>query len=87
MHWIAPDPSPRFALTRAVVTAIAVCLIAGLVLAARDGGFRSGCRALARLAVGLAEGAQRFRYDMARGQPAPGRRAVRGGRGDVLLAC
>ena len=31
----APDPSPRFALTRAVVTLIAVGLLGGLVLAAR----------------------------------------------------
>jgi uncharacterized protein (TIRG00374 family) len=66
MYWIAPDPSPRFALTRAVVTAIAVCLIAGLVLAARGtGGLPQRLSRFGRLAVGLAEGAQRFRYDMA----------------------
>src|SRR5438093_2408703 len=38
MYWVAPDPSPRFAATRALVTAIAACLIVGLVLAARGTG-------------------------------------------------
>src|SRR5438067_6541584 len=38
MYWIAPDPSPQFAVTRAIVTAIAACLIIGLVLAARGTG-------------------------------------------------
>ena len=66
MYWIAPDPSPQFAATRAFVTAIAVCLIAGLVLAARGtGGLPRRLAPFGSLAVGLAERAQRFRYDMA----------------------
>lgn len=66
MYWIAPDPSPRFAATRAFVTAIAVCLIGGLVLAARGtGGLPQRLSRFGTLAVGFAERAQRFRYDMA----------------------
>jgi len=66
MYWIAPDPSPQFALTRAIVTAIAVCLVGGLVLAARGtGGLPQRLSRFGTLAVGLAERAQRFRYDMA----------------------
>jgi uncharacterized protein (TIRG00374 family) len=66
VYWIAPDPSPRFALTRAVVTAIAVCLIGGLVLAARGtGGLPQRLSRFGTLAVNLAERAQRFRHDMA----------------------
>lgn len=66
MYWIAPDPSPRFVATRAFVTAIAVCLIGGLVLAARGtGGLPRRLSRFGTLAVGLAERAQRFRHDMA----------------------
>jgi len=66
MYWIAPDPSPQFATTRAFVTAIAACLIGGLVLAARGtGGLPQRLAPFGTLAVGLAERAQRFRYDMA----------------------
>jgi glycosyltransferase 2 family protein len=66
MYWIAPDRSPRFAATRAVVTAIAVFLIGGLVVAARGtGGLPRRLAPFGKLAVGLAERAQRFRYDMA----------------------
>jgi glycosyltransferase 2 family protein len=66
MYWIAPDPSPRFAATRAFVTAIAACLIGGLVLAARGtGGLPRRLAPFGTFAVGLAERAQRFRYDMA----------------------
>src|SRR5258705_10077666 len=38
MYWIAPHPSPQFALPRPILTAIAVCLVGGLVLAARGTG-------------------------------------------------
>jgi hypothetical protein len=66
MYWIAPDPSPQFAATRAFVTAIAACLIVGLVLAARGtGGLPQRLSRFGNLAVGLAERAQRFRHDMA----------------------
>jgi uncharacterized protein (TIRG00374 family) len=66
MYWIAPDPSPQFAATRAIITAIAVCLVGGLVLAARGtGGLPQRLSRFGTLAVGLAERAQRFRYDMA----------------------
>jgi hypothetical protein len=66
MYWIAPDPSPQFAATRAFVTAIAVCLIVGLVLAAHGtGGLPQRLSRFGTLAVGLAERAQRFRHDMA----------------------
>lgn len=66
MYWIAPDPSPEFALTRAFVTAIALCLIGGLVLAARGtGGLPRRLAPFGSMAVGLAERAQRFRHDMA----------------------
>ena len=66
MYWIAPDPSPQFAVTRAIVTGIAACLILGLVLAARGtGGLPQRLARFGALAVGLAERAQRFRYDMA----------------------
>ncbi len=66
MYWIAPDPSPQFAATRALVTAIAVLLIVGLVLAARGtGGLPQRLARFGTLAVGLAERAQRFRHDMA----------------------
>jgi uncharacterized protein (TIRG00374 family) len=66
MYWIAPDPSPQFAATRALVTAIAVFLIVGLVLAARGtGGLPRRLARFGTLAVGLAERAQRFRHDMA----------------------
>ena len=66
MYWIAPDPSPQFAATRAFVTVIAVCLIGGLVLAARGtGGLPRRLARFGNLAVGLAERAQRFRHDMA----------------------
>lgn len=66
MYWIAPDPSPQFAMTRLFVTAIAVCLVGGLVLAARGtGGLPRRLAPLGSCAVGLAERAQRFRHDMA----------------------
>ena len=66
MYWIAPDPSPQFVATRAFVTALAVCLIGGLVLAARGtGGLPQRLSRFGTLAVGFAERAQRFRYDMA----------------------
>jgi glycosyltransferase 2 family protein len=66
MYWIAPDPSPQFAATRVLVTAIAVFLIVGLVLAARGtGGLPQRLAPFGTLAVGLAERAQRFRHDMA----------------------
>ena len=66
MYWIAPDPSPQFAATRLFVTAIAACLIVGLVLAARGtGGLPQRLSRFGNLAVGLAERAQRFRHDMA----------------------
>jgi glycosyltransferase 2 family protein len=66
MYWMAPDPSPQFAVTRWFVTAIAVCLVGGLVLAARGtGGLPKRLAPFGSLAVGLAERAQRFRYDMA----------------------
>jgi uncharacterized protein (TIRG00374 family) len=66
MYWVAPDPSPRFAATRAIVTAMAALLILFLVLAARGtGGLPERLSRFGTLAVGLAEGAQRFRYDMA----------------------
>jgi hypothetical protein len=65
-YWVAPDPSPRFVATRALVTAIAICLIVGLVLAARGtGGLPRRLARFGTLAVGLAERAQQFRYDMA----------------------
>jgi uncharacterized protein (TIRG00374 family) len=66
MYWVAPDPSPQFALTRAIVTVIAVCLLGGLVLAARGtGGLPRRLAPFGTFAVGLAERAQRFRHDMA----------------------
>jgi len=66
MYWVAPDPSPQFAVTRAVVTLIAVCLLGGLVLAARGtGGLPRRLAPFGSVAVGLAERAQRFRHDMA----------------------
>jgi uncharacterized protein (TIRG00374 family) len=66
MYWVAPDPSPRFAATRAFVTVIAVCLLGGIVLAARGtGGLPRRLAPFGTFAVGLAERAQRFRHDMA----------------------
>lgn len=66
MYWIAPDPSPEFAVTRAFVTVIAVCLVGGLILAARGtGGLPRRLARFGSLVVGLAERAQQFRYDMA----------------------
>lgn len=66
MYWIAPDPSPSFVATRAFVTAIAVCLIGGILLAARGtGGLPQRLARFGSLAVSLAERAQRFRHDMA----------------------
>jgi uncharacterized protein (TIRG00374 family) len=66
MYWIAPDPSPQFTMTRAFITAIAVCLILGLVLAARGtGGLPQRLAPFGSFVVGLAERAQRFRHDMA----------------------
>ena len=66
MYWVAPDPSPQFALTRTIVTVIAVCLLGGLVLAARGtGGLPRRLAPFGTFAVGLAERAQRFRHDMA----------------------
>src|SRR5258705_5657577 len=66
LYWIAPDPSPRFVATRAFVTAIAVCLIGGILLAARGtGGLPRRLARFGNFAVGLAERAQRFRHDMA----------------------
>ncbi len=66
MYWVAPDPSPRFAATRAAVTVMAAMLILFLVLAARGtGGLPERLSRFGALAVGLAERAQRFRYDMA----------------------
>src|SRR5258705_11641868 len=66
MYWTAPDPSPQFALTRAIVTAIAVCLIGGLVLAARGaGGLPQRLSRFGTLAGAPAETAQRVCYHMA----------------------
>jgi uncharacterized protein (TIRG00374 family) len=66
MYWVAPDPSPQFAATRAVVTAMAAMLIVFLVLAARGtGGLPERLSRFGTLAVGLAERVQRFRHDMA----------------------
>ena len=66
MYWVAPDPSPQFVATRAVVTAMAAMLILFLVLAARGtGGLPERLSRFGTLAVGLAERAQRFRHDMA----------------------
>jgi uncharacterized protein (TIRG00374 family) len=66
MYWVAPDPSPRFAATRAAVTVMAALLILFLVLAARGtGGLPERLSRFGTLAVGLAERAQRFRHDMA----------------------
>jgi uncharacterized protein (TIRG00374 family) len=66
MYWVAPDPSPRFAATRAAVTVMAAMLILFLVLAARGtGGLPERLSRFGNLAVGLAERAQRFRHDMA----------------------
>jgi len=66
MYWVAPDPSPQFVATRAVVTAIAAILILFVVLAARGtGGLPERLSRFGTLAVGLAERAQRFRHDMA----------------------
>src|SRR5476651_207450 len=66
MYWVAPDPSPRFALTRAIVTAMAVTLIIFLVLAARGtGGLPARLSRFGAMAVDFAERAQRFRQDMA----------------------
>jgi uncharacterized protein (TIRG00374 family) len=66
MYWVAPDPSPRFAATRAVVTAMAAMLIVFLVVAARGtGGLPERFSRFGAMAVGFAERAQRFRHDMA----------------------
>jgi uncharacterized protein (TIRG00374 family) len=66
MYWIAPDPSPRFAATRAIVTAMAAMLIAFLVVAARGtGGLPERLSRFGTMAVEFAERAQRFRHDMA----------------------
>ena len=66
MYWVAPDRSPQFAVTRAFVTGIAVCLLAGLVLTARGtGGLPRRLARFGAFAVKLAERAQRFRHDMA----------------------
>jgi glycosyltransferase 2 family protein len=66
MYWVAPDPSPRFAATRAVVTAMAAMLLLFLVLVARGtGGLPERLSPFGALAVRLAERAQRFRHDMA----------------------
>jgi uncharacterized protein (TIRG00374 family) len=66
MYWVAPDPSPRFAATRAIVTAMAAMLIVFLVLVARGtGGLPERLSRFGTMAVGLAERAQRFRHDMA----------------------
>ena len=66
MYWVAPDPSPRFAATRAIVTATAAMLILVLVLAARGtGGLPQRVSRFGTMAVAFAERAQRFRHDMA----------------------
>src|SRR4051812_17764032 len=66
LYWIAPDPSPRFVLTRGLVTAMAAALVVILVLAARGtGGLPRRVTPLGSTAVALAEGAQRFRHEMA----------------------
>jgi uncharacterized protein (TIRG00374 family) len=66
MYWLAPDPSPQFAVTRLFITGIAVCLLGGIVLAARGtGGLPRRLAPFGTFAVGLAERAQRFRHDMA----------------------
>ena len=66
MYWVAPDPSPQFAATRAVITAMAVVLIVILVLAARGtGGLPERLTRFGAHVVAFAERAQRFRYDMA----------------------
>jgi glycosyltransferase 2 family protein len=66
MYWVAPDPSPQFAATRAVITAMAATLIVILVVAARGtGGLPARVARFGAHAVALAERAQRFRYEMA----------------------
>lgn len=66
MYWVAPDPSPSFVATRAVVTAIAAVLIGVLVVAARGtGGLPTRLSRFGAVAVQLGERAQRFRHDMA----------------------
>ena len=66
MYWLAPDPSPRFAATRAAVTAIAAMLIAFLIVAARGtGGLPRRLARCGALVVGIAERLQQFRRDMA----------------------
>ncbi len=66
MYWVAPDPSPQFAATRAVITAMAVVLIVILVLAARGtGGLPERLTRFGAHVVAFAERAQRFRRDMA----------------------
>jgi glycosyltransferase 2 family protein len=73
MYWIAPDPSPQFVITRAIVTAIAACLIGGLVLAARGtGGLPRRLVPFGSVAVAIGERAQRFRHDMAAAAGRPG---------------
>jgi hypothetical protein len=61
MYWIAPDPSPQFVTTRAIITAIAACLIGGLVLAARGtGGLPQRLSRFGTLAVGWRNGRSAF---------------------------
>jgi uncharacterized protein (TIRG00374 family) len=66
LFWVAPDPSPQLALTRGIVTLMAVALVAIIVLAARGtGGLPARLAPFGASAVALAERAQRFRQDMA----------------------
>jgi len=56
LFWIAPDPSPRFALTRAMVTMMAIALVLILVVAARGtGGLPDRLAPLGSSVVALAE--------------------------------
>jgi len=66
LYWIAPDPLPQLALTRDIVTLMAMALVLIIVLAARGtGGLPDRLRPLGGSVVALAERLQRFRQDMA----------------------
>jgi len=66
MCWVAPDPSPRFAAARAVVTLCAVGSAALMLLLARGtGGLPERLAPFGATAVSLAGRLQRFRLDMA----------------------
>jgi uncharacterized protein (TIRG00374 family) len=66
MYWIAPDPSPRFAGARTVVTLCAIGLAALILLLARGtGGLPARLSRFGTRAVSLGLRLQRFRLDMA----------------------